>query len=52
MKNIILLDVAAIRTICPSLKIFCDLNKNIKVLTTFNFRKDKEKTTLKPVILT
>lgn len=40
MKNIISLDVAAIKTICQSSwKVLYNLNKNIKVKTTFNFRK-------------
>lgn len=40
MKNIILLDAAMIKTIChSSLKVLYNLNKNIKVMTTFNFRK-------------
>lgn len=43
MKNIILLDVAAIKTICQSsLKVLYNLNKNIKVKTTFNFRKRRQ----------
>lgn len=39
MKNIILLDVAVIKTICHSSLKVLNLNKNIKEMTTFNFRK-------------
>ena len=40
MKSIILLDAAVVkRIIHSSLNIFCNLNKNIKAMPTFNFRK-------------